>query len=231
MDIIKLKARPRNGVGKSFTRKARLQGWVPGSYYGANREPQNIEVDHKEFSSLVRSRKLTHLIDLGLSEKQGDSIAVIRDIQRHVLKDNNFLHIDFQHVAMDKKVTVSCPIEIIGSPIGVKEGGVLGHPVKAVTIECMPMEIPEKITIDVSELNIGDSIHVRDVSVPGITIKNNPGEVIAGVTHATREIVEEVKPAEGAEGAEGAAAEGAAPAGAEGGAAPAAEGKSEKEKK
>ena len=66
MDIIKLKTRPRSGSGKSYTRKARMQGWVPAIYYGRNHEPVNIEVDGKEFATIVRTKKLTHLIDLGI---------------------------------------------------------------------------------------------------------------------------------------------------------------------
>ena len=206
MEIIKLKARPRSGSGKSYTRKTREQGWVPAIYYGVGREPVTIEVDKKEFSAIVRGRKLTHLFDLGLSGGQSPSLAVVREVQRHVIKDDLFLNIDFQYVAMDKKVTIDCPLELTGIPIGVKEaGGVLGRPVKKLTIECMPTEIPEKISIEVSHLEIGDSIHVRDVKVPNVVIKASPDEVLAVVTHPTRE--EEVaKPAEEAVTEEGAAA-------------------------
>jgi large subunit ribosomal protein L25 len=210
LEIIKLKARARTGTGKSYTRKVREQGWVPAVFYGAEIEPQNIEIDKKEFAALVRNKKLTHLIDLGLSGGKTAAISVIRDVQRHVIIDDKFLHVDFQHVAMDKKVTVDCPIIFTGIPIGVKEsGGVLGHPVKTLKIECMPTDIPENVSVDVSALAIGDSIHVRDISFPHLTIKASPDEVLAVVTRPTRE--EEVKPAEVAVGAEGAApAEGAA---------------------
>ena len=187
MDIIKLTARPRSGAGKSYTRKARAQGWVPAIYYGRDREPMSIEVNHREFNSIVRNKKLTHLIDLGVGQDQDDSIAVIREVQRHVLKDDKFYHIDFLHVDMNKKVTVECPLELSGTPVGVKEGGVLGHPVKRVKIECMPGDIPEKVVIDVSGLNIGKSIHVRDVVLPNLTLKEAPEEVLAVVTHPTRE--------------------------------------------
>jgi large subunit ribosomal protein L25 len=191
LDIIKLKTRTRTGAGKSYTRKARAAGWVPAIYYGKTTQPVSIEVDHHEFSAVVRKRHLTHLFDLGLGKTQEESIAVIKDVQRHVIKDEFFYHIDFQHVAMNETVTVHCPVEIVGTAIGVKdESGVLGNPVKALTIECLPMNIPDKITIDVSELHVGNSIHVRDLSIENITIKDAPEEVIAVVTHATREVVE-----------------------------------------
>ncbi len=216
MDIIKLKTRLRTGSGKSYARKTRLQGWVPAIYYGEKKEPMSIEVDNREFAAIVRGKKLTHLIDLGIAGEQESSVAVIRDIQRHVIKDDWFLHIDFQRVAMDKTVTVDCPVELVGIPVGVKDsGGVLGHPIKRVKIECMPTDIPDKISIDVSQLRIGDSIHFRDVVIPNITIKAPGDEVVAVVTHPTREeeavkpVVEEVgavEPAENAAPVPGAAA-------------------------
>jgi large subunit ribosomal protein L25 len=216
VDIIKLKARLRTGSGKSYTRKARQQGWVPAIYYGEKKEPVSIEIDNREFAAIVRGKKLTHLINLGIAGEQETSVAVIRDVQRHVIKDDWFLHIDFQRVAMDKSVTVDCPVELVGIPVGVKDsGGVLGHPIKRVKIECMPTDIPDKISIDVSQLKIGDSIHFRDVVIPNITIKAPGDEVVAVVTHPTRE-EETVKPAEEeagvAEPTEIAPASGAAPA-------------------
>jgi large subunit ribosomal protein L25 len=221
LEILKLKARARTGSGKSYTRKTRVDGWVPAIYYGTNREPMKIEVDKKELSTLVRGKNLTHLIDLGLSTGGKEtSIAVIRELQRHVYKDDLFLHVDFQHVDMNKKVIVDCPVELIGIPVGVKDdGGVLGHPIKKIKVECMPLEIPEKISVDVSALKIGDSIHVRDVKLANAVIKDSPDEVLAVVTHPTRE--EEVAKPEEAVAAEGAAPAAGAP-GTTPGAAPAA---------
>ena len=192
MEIIKLQARERDGAGKSYTRKARASGWIPAVYYGHDREPKKIEVPHKEFATVVRGRKTTHLFDLGLG---GDSIAVIREIQRRVLKDTDFFHLDFMHVDMNEKVVVEVPLELTGVSIGVKDdNGVLGHPLKVVRIECLPADIPENVSIDVTALKIGDSIHVRDVSIPNLTLKHAPEDVLAVVTHPTREVVE--KPAE-----------------------------------
>lgn len=176
----------REGDGKSYTRKARSQGWIPAIYYGHDLEPKKIEVFHKDFATMVRAKQLTHLVDLGL-ENGGDSIAVIREVQRHALRDNDFYHIDFMHVDMNEKVVVDVPLEITGVPVGVKvDNGVLGHPIKSVKIECLPADIPETVTIDVSELKIGESIHARDISIPNITIKDAPEEVLAVVTPPTR---------------------------------------------
>ncbi len=195
MDIVKLQARVREGAGKSYTRKARAQGWVPAIYYGHDQEPKKIEVAYRDFATLARKKQLTHLIDLGLAGE--DSIAVVREVQRHVLKDTLFYHVDFMHVAMNEKVVVEVPLELTGIAFGVKnDNGVLGHPIKVVKVECLPRDIPEKVSIDVSELKIGDSIHVKDVSFPNFTIKDSPDEVLAVVTHGTREAASEAKPEE-----------------------------------
>lgn len=225
MEIIKLTSRQRSGTGKSYTRKARVQGWVPAVYYGHNRDSVHIEINAREFATLVRQRKTTHLVDLGLGQSQDDSIAVIKDIQRHVLKNESFIHVDFQHVAMNEKVTVRVPLELTGIPVGVKDNhGILDYPVKSVSIECLPMDIPEKVIVDVSALNIGNSIHVRDVVIPNIVIKESADEVLATVTHPTREAATEGA----AEGGEAAAAAPAKGAPAVKGAAPAAPAKGKK---
>ncbi len=234
MDIIKLNARSRSGSGKSYAHKARVAGWIPAIYYGHNRQPMTIEINGNEFTTLVRRKKTRSLFNLqGLSGEGGESVAIIKEIQRDIIDRKKFLNIDFQHVAMDEKVTVEVPVELTGlPPIGVKEmGGVLQHSAKTIRVECLPANIPEKITVDVSMLKIGDSIHIRDISVVNAVIKDSPDEVVAVVIQPTAEEVkapeaaEVVEGAEGAvpaEGAEGAAAAGgaeAAPAGAEGAAA------------
>jgi large subunit ribosomal protein L25 len=196
VDIVKLEVRKRSQTGKSYARKARSSGWIPASYYGHDREPQNIEVNAREFGVILRKKQRTHLIDLGVDGENGDSIVIIRDVQRHPVMYMHVLHIDFQKVAMDEEVTVECPIEIVGMPREVMDGtGILGHPVQRLTISCFPMNIPEKIEVDVSELEIGHSIHVRDLSVENVTIKDNPDEVVATVTHPAKE--PEPEPVEG----------------------------------
>jgi large subunit ribosomal protein L25 len=214
LEIIKLTTRPRTGSGKSYTRKARAQGWVPAIYYGKKMDSVQLEVNHKEFATIVRNKKLTHLFNLGLGKTEEDSIAVIREFQRHVVDRNNFLHIDFHHVAMNEKVIVEVPLILEGIPVGVKlNGGVLGSPVKQVKVECMPLDIPENVKIDVSALDVGQSIHVRDVVLNGLTLKDSSDEVLAVITHPTTADAPAAEAAEGAAAPAAAApAKGAAPA-------------------
>jgi large subunit ribosomal protein L25 len=213
VEIIKLTARPRTGSGKSYTRKARASGWVPAIYYGRKLDPVHLEVNHKEFATIVRTRKTTHLIDLGLGKANDESIAVIREVQRHVIKNDVFFHIDFHHIAINEKVIVEVPLILAGLAIGVKDySGILGSPVKTVKVECMPLDIPENVTIDVSALNVGDSIHARDVVLTNLTLKEAPEEVLAVVVHPTREIASAAAATTDVEGAATAAPKGA-PAG------------------
>lgn len=219
METINLKARYRTGVGKTNTNKVRKDGWIPAVYYGHDRETKHLEIDYREFAAIVRSRKTTHLINLVLPNET-DTVSIIKEIQRNVLNNKDFYHIDFQHVAMDEKITVQCPIHVIGVAIGVKEeGGIFNQSKRLLTVECFPASLPEFVEVDVSELHIGHSIHVRDLSFPDLVIKDSPEEVIAVVVHPQAVVEETPVAAEGAEvavvGEEGAAAQEGAQAGAE----------------
>ena len=137
--------------------------------------------------------------------EKSDGMAVIKEIQRNVIKDSQFYHVDFQHVAMDEKISVNIPIHIVGTAIGVKEdGGILNHPKRTILVECFPGDIPEYVEIDVSELKIGSSIHVSDLSLPNAEIKDTLEDVVAAVV-PPQAVVEEVPsaPEEGEEGVEG----------------------------
>ncbi|MBD3322554.1 MAG: 50S ribosomal protein L25 [Chitinivibrionales bacterium] len=200
LNIEKLTTRPRETRGKSSVRKSRQEGWIPGVFYGHGRETRNIEVDAREFASLARARKASHLIDLGLKDEK-DSVAIIKEIQRDPLIPADVYHLDFQHVSMDEKVRVDIAVEIVGTPVGVQEqDGILGNPVKMVAVNCLPMSIPEKVSVDVSGLHIGEAIHVSDLSLADdVEILNSPEEVVANVTRPTKPKEEEVETEEGVE--------------------------------
>jgi large subunit ribosomal protein L25 len=181
VEVIKLSARKRTGSGKSYTRKARAAGWIPAVCYGHGEQTEAIEINAREFAGVVRKKLTTHLFDLGLDGAK-EYNTIIKEIQPHVLKRDTYLHIDFQHVNMDEKVVAHCPIEIVGVAAGVKEGGILEHPVREVLIECMPHQIPEKVIVDVSALKIGQSLHIRDLKLAAGVLKDSPDEVVAVVS-------------------------------------------------
>lgn len=184
MEIVDLKSQLRSGKGKSYTRKIRQQGWIPAVYYGQNKETICLKVSAQEFAALVRAKKTSHLINLKNEEENFEATTVIKEIQRHVLKDNIFFHIDFQHIAMDKKITVKCPVHLKGTAIGVtEESGVLSQPTKSITIECLPGDIPEFVDVDISELHIGNSLNVKDITIPNVEIKDSPQEVLVSIMY------------------------------------------------
>lgn len=214
MDIIKLKSRVRSGRGKSYTRKARSGGWIPAVCYGQGQQAEAIEIDARDFGRIVRAKQTTHLIDLGLGDGGVESPSVIKEMQRDVLRHGHFVHVDFQRVSMTEKITVTIPVEVVGVPVGVKEGGgILEHPAREISLKCLPSDIPEKITVDVAKLGLGDSVHIRDLQVANAEILDSPDEVVAAVSVPAKEVaLEAATEAEAAEG-EGAAEGGEAAAG------------------
>jgi large subunit ribosomal protein L25 len=184
LEIIDLESRPRTGRGKSHARKIRQEGWIPAVYYGHNKKTMSLKVSAKDFAAIVRTKKTSHLINLKNADDNFEATTVIKEIQRHVLKENIFFHIDFQHIAMDKKITVKCPIRLKGNAIGVvEESGVLSNPTKSITIECLPSDIPEFVNIDISDLHLGNSITVKDLNVPNVEIKDSPQETIVSIMY------------------------------------------------
>jgi large subunit ribosomal protein L25 len=227
MDIVKLSARSREGRGSSQARKKRVSGWIPAVCYSHGKAAESIEISAREFGGVLRAKRASHLMDLGLAGRQDESLAVIKEIQRDVLRPEDVLHIDFQLVAMNEQITVEVPVEVVGVPVGVKDdGGILEHPARHLSVRCLPGDIPDKIVVDVSGLGVNQSLHVRDISVEKAEIVDSPDEVVALVSIPAKEVAVEAVAAEGV-AAEGAPAEGAA-AKAEGGTAAAAPGGAEK---
>ena len=199
-------------IGKSVSRGLRRQATVPGVLYGSGRQPMTVVVNEKALEKASSTHAgLNVLIDLNL-EGGEKVLARICDYQADPIK-RNFTHVDFQALDLNKKISADVPIHFEGKAIGVKEGGVLLMDRRNLQIKCLPLAIPENILIDISELKIGDSIHIDDVKLPsGVEC---PHETNFGVVSVVAPMKEEVAaPAAAVEGApvEGAAAPGAAPA-------------------
>ena len=175
-----LSATPRTETGKGVARKLRAQHSVPGVLYGHHREPQPLVLDARELDRLVeRYATETTVVELGLD---GQSVrTLIREVQRHPVK-RNVLHVDFQALVAGEKVTVDIPIVLLGTPAGVKLGGVLDQTMRELTVEVDPSNIPNHIDIDVSGLELGQSIHVSDVPLAeGVTVLDDPDTTICVV--------------------------------------------------
>jgi large subunit ribosomal protein L25 len=185
-------AHSREGRGKGAARQTRREGRIPGVLYGHGEDSVPLSVDAHELQRLVHAISIENTIvdlDLGLGEPYK---VLIRELQRHPFRDE-FVHIDFFHVAMDEKIQVEVPIVLIGTPTGVKnKGGVLDHQLRELEVFCLPGSIPEKIELDVSDLDIGDSIHVSDIQLPDVEILTELDRAVVAVLAPTVMEVEEV---------------------------------------
>jgi large subunit ribosomal protein L25 len=212
MATVELKATARTGTGKGKARQTRREGSFPAVLYGEGEEPQPISVDNKDFYPVIRTAAGENVIlDLKIEGSKSESCkAIIRDIQYHPVR-RDILHVDFQHISMTKMITVDVPIEIEGEAVGVKtDGGILEVILREVEVECLPVNIPDVIKVDVSDLEIGNSIQVSDLHVEDARIVTDPESTV--ITIGAPTVVEEVKPevAEGEEAEEGAEGEAAA---------------------
>jgi large subunit ribosomal protein L25 len=177
MATASLNASPRTGTGKGAARSLRQNGQIPGVIYGHARQPQSLALNAREFDRLMDHVTASTVIDLDLGGKT--SKTLIREIQRHPYK-RQVLHVDFLELVAGEKVTVEIPIVYVGTPAGIKDGGILEQIKHELTVEADPTTLPEHIEVDVSELTIGHTLYVRDVRVPeGATVQDDPDSPVA----------------------------------------------------
>ena len=180
---------------------ARRNGKIPGIYYIAGSEPIKIEINEREMNSIIASGNV--IINMKLASED-DKKVVIKDVQIHPVTDK-ILHVDLMGIRMDKEIEVHIPIHFEGIPEGVKMGGIQQSTLRELVIRGLPGELPDVINVDVADLEVGDSIHVKDIDVPGVTVVTD--EELAVVSVVTPKIVEEVvleeELEEGVEGEEG----------------------------
>lgn len=203
MERISIAAEKREGLGKGLARSLRREGKVPAVLYREGKS-QSIKLSKKELSKLINSMSGEQvMVDLQFSDGE-KKLALLKDYQVDPIK-GELLHTDFFEVSLTEEVRISVHVTTIGEPIGVKrDGGILQHTLREVEIECLPDKIPGKISVDISKLEVGQSVHVSDLKFEeGIKVLTDPGDVIVTVIAP---IVEEVAPA---------AVEAAAPAAAE----------------
>lgn len=201
MREIMLKAKARDKFGKEHVKKLRRKGVIPAVVYGAEISPLPLEVEAKSFHALLRSGLGENvIITLNIDDpKNGDKKVLIREIQRDPVL-GNILHIDFQQISLTKKLTINVPVHLVGAPLGVQQdGGILQHVLRELEVECLPTDIPEKIEVDVSNLKIGDSIHVGDIKLEGAELLSDPQGSIVSVVPPTIFKEPEVAPAAAAE--------------------------------
>ena len=202
MATAQLNASARADTGKGVARKLRQTGRIPGIIYGHAREPQPLSINTRDFERLLEHISAESTV-IELSIDGRPSRTLIREIQRHPFR-REFLHVDFQELVAGETVTVYIPLVVVGISIGVRQdGGVLDQTLRELEIEVDPVNMPDHINVDVTNVNIGESIHVRDLTLPpGVTPLTDIDAAIV-VCAAPRAVVEAtpVAPVEGAEGA------------------------------
>ena len=206
MATVSFNATARNAVGKGAARTLRSKGEIPAVIYGHGREPQPLSLNARDLDKMLgRIQAESTVIEVTVGGTT--SKTLIREIQRHPIR-RQILHVDFQALVAGEKVTVNIPIVLHGIPDGVRlGGGVLDQTLREVEIEVDPSSIPDHIEYDVTNMVIGDSVHVSDLKVPeGIEVLDDP-ETSVAVVAAPRAVIEETAAVEAVEGAEGVAAE------------------------
>jgi len=216
MKEVSLAASPRATFGKGPARRGRRGGNIPGVVYGPEVKPMAIELTERAFRAAIKEAAGTSAI-FNLDVDGTVNKVVIRDIQRDPLT-SHVLHVDFHAISMNKPLHLSVPIRLTGTARGVKtDGGILQTTMRELEISCLPADIPEHVDVDVTDLGIGDSIHVKDLNVPNAKILDELQRTVVVVAAPTvvkvetpaEEAAELAEGEEAAEAAEGEAEEGA----------------------
>lgn len=182
---------------KSIVRNLRADGYVPAVCYGALKESVPVYVSAKELKAALSTEAKEHVL-IKLNTDKGSELnaktAILKDIVRHPLK-KTYIHADFQILDMKKPIKVNVGIKLLGKAAGIAMGGILDQVKRDVEVKCLPTNIPEHLDIDISALDIGDSLHVKDIEAPeGVEILTSGDLTIAVIASAVT--VEEVAVAE-----------------------------------
>jgi len=178
MEKVVVEAKERKTINKRSRNILRNEGRVPGVLYGSRLEPIPIDVTRAVIHPLVFTAK-THLLSLKLDGHE-EYDCIIKDVQFDPVSDE-VVHFDLIGLTLDEKIQLEVPIRILGSAVGVKEGGLLQESMHKLNVECLPKNIPQSLEIDVTELNIGDTIHVADLNFEHITIINPEDTIVVSV--------------------------------------------------
>ncbi|HEV8598824.1 MAG TPA: 50S ribosomal protein L25 [Gemmatimonadales bacterium] len=177
-----LEASPRERAGKGVARSLRRAGKVPAVIYGRGREPEALAVDTTALTRLLTEiAAATTLVDVTV-EGRPPVKALIREIQRNPVRPADIIHLDLYEVHADEKISVEVPVHFVGVPEGVRNfGGVLDQTMHALAVKVLPTDIPEHLEVDVTALNIGQSIHVGELSFPKLEIMSDARATVCTV--------------------------------------------------
>ena len=190
-DTTTIVAQPRDVTGKTSRRLAR-QGQIPAVLYGAIDEAMSIMVDKHDFEIFMSTHASgSALVSITIDGEKEPFNAVIKEVQHSPVK-GEIMHVDFLAVRMDEKLQANVALHLIGESAGVFVGGVLMQNAREVLVEALPADLPDSLDIDISALEIGDSLHFSDLETPeGVEMVDDPAGLICSVTLPTAEVVEE----------------------------------------
>lgn len=192
MEEIKLDVFLRPEVGSGKIKSVRSQDLVPAVVYGGDKPPTNIKLDRRSYEKIMRTHRGQSVV-FHLNVKEGekslrDYAAILKSEQHHPVSDS-LLHVDFQRISLTEEIEVKVPVKSKGDAIGVKvDGGSLDHILWELDIVCLPTSIPEAIIVDVTDMKIGEVIHVKDMVLPaGVKTKHDPESIVFSLVHAMKE--------------------------------------------
>ncbi len=190
MSELHIKATKRESVGKSHARRLRRTGEIPCILYGVEQDSVSLSVSRREFEKLLTETRSVFVVDIDNTEQR----TVVKDIQYHPVK-GTMIHVDLMRIKAGQEINVSIPLKFTGTAEGEKEGGVFQEIRSELEITCLPKYLIDNLEIDISALNIGDSLRVSDLNFEHITIKADESTVICAVAIPRK--IEEEEPEEG----------------------------------
>ncbi|PID60688.1 MAG: 50S ribosomal protein L25 [Ignavibacteriae bacterium] len=190
MADINISAEARELATKGTVNKMRREGRVPGVLYSKEMEPIKFSVNIKDLNPVIYTTEM-HLVNLKIDDNK-EIKSILKDVQFDPLTDK-IIHVDFQAIKVGEVIEVQVPINVLGQAPGIKEGGVLNQSLHKFDIECLPRDIPEYLEVDISELNIGDSILVKDLSFENIKILNSEETNVLGIIAPREEATEQTE--------------------------------------
>ena len=196
---VKLQVSERERRGSADSRRLRRDGLIPGVLYGKGKQSYAICIPERELRRvLTGSAGLHAILDVVVEGKKATHPSILKDFQQDPLR-GKLVHVDLQEVPLDEPIQATVVVQLVGEAQGAREGGVLSQVNREVTVQALPMEVPEHLELDVTEMAIGDTLRVSDLPArEGVTYLDDPETVLASVTTATPTI----EPEELLEGAE-----------------------------
>lgn len=188
MDNVALPAQTRHEIGKGPARRLRAAGKVPAVFYGRKSDPVKLAVDMHELTKLLEQAGSNPLFDLEISgaEKVIKRTAMLKERQVNPV-DGSLVHLDFLEIFMDEVVEVAVPLEFTGKSIGVERGGIFQSTMRDLRMSCLPHSIPNLIVVDISNLDVGQTIHAKDLPIPeGVTLLSELDQTVATVVAPKR---------------------------------------------